>query len=136
MFAALRSKSKDLAGHSDAHDEAKPTRSSSKGRQGSKGHVHTVDQLQRKIASAEEEIKHHLQHRCKHSAVHAIKKKKMYEKELAGLLEEQGLSNPEGEHKDIDHENEEHLEAEYVRRMSIAHPGLDPNAEADAQGSS
>eukprot|EP00403_Amphidinium_massartii_P041713 CAMPEP_0178442268 /NCGR_PEP_ID=MMETSP0689_2-20121128/38050_1 /TAXON_ID=160604 /ORGANISM="Amphidinium massartii, Strain CS-259" /LENGTH=123 /DNA_ID=CAMNT_0020065755 /DNA_START=101 /DNA_END=469 /DNA_ORIENTATION=+ len=122
MFAALRSKSKDNheLPNTPREDGAPVTRSSSKGRRGSKGQPHTVEQLHRKIANAEDEIKHHLKCRCKHSAVHAIKKKQMYEKELAQLLKEQGLADAKAEEsKALDHENEQALEAEYVRRLSI-----------------
>mmetsp|Transcript_52575 Transcript_52575/g.97339 ORF Transcript_52575/g.97339 Transcript_52575/m.97339 type:complete len:148 (-) Transcript_52575:80-523(-) len=147
MFAALRSKSKEFLGHhheavSPHHegDGGEVRRSVSKGRKNSKGQPHTVEQLHRKIAAAEEEIKHHLKCRCKHSAVHAIKKKQMYEKELATLMKEQGITEIKSENKELVPDVEDvQLEAEYIRRLSTEPTdGTDPaNAAAGgAQASS
>mmetsp|Transcript_58600 Transcript_58600/g.136879 ORF Transcript_58600/g.136879 Transcript_58600/m.136879 type:complete len:137 (-) Transcript_58600:76-486(-) len=97
MFAALRSKSKEGAALGEKSEDGGMIRRASSKRRGSKGHSHTIEQLQRKIAGAEDEIKHHLKHRCKHSAVHAIKKKQAYEKELAELMKEQGITQLKSE---------------------------------------
>mmetsp|Transcript_50782 Transcript_50782/g.120675 ORF Transcript_50782/g.120675 Transcript_50782/m.120675 type:complete len:151 (+) Transcript_50782:154-606(+) len=128
MFAALRSKSKDI--HDASTDgrmftQSGSTRSSSRGRRGSKGH-HSAEYLQKKIATADEEIKHHLKCRSKCSAVHAIKKKQMYEKELAEVLAKEGGVGSNRLPKDENPEAEQaRLEAEYVRMLSVDSPSIE-----------
>mmetsp|Transcript_24288 Transcript_24288/g.44588 ORF Transcript_24288/g.44588 Transcript_24288/m.44588 type:complete len:142 (+) Transcript_24288:74-499(+) len=128
MFAALRSKSRDRFSTADGHHDGSESlpvgmsRTASSKRRSSKGHTHTVEQLQRRIATADEEIKHFLKCRSKCSAVHAIKKKQMYEKELAELL---ALNENNKNHKDGDTDGEQQAQQEYVRMMSVESPSIE-----------